>query len=123
MELNGALSNPADYRRGLDAMIETRRRLVSVGLAPTQLSGRTAKPRVGEVLETVKHVLREAGKPLRVSEIHAACERVLGRPVVYSTVKDCLREKRRMTPLFMKVRHGVYELIADPRSRGLVHRL
>jgi hypothetical protein len=47
-----------------------------------------------------------------VAEIHAACESALGRPVVYSTVKGCLREKRRGAPLFFRVGHGVYEGIA-----------
>ena len=57
---------------------------------------------------------------MRVCEIHKAVEQELGRPVVYSTVKDCLREKRRKIPLFERVAHGQYRLRIDvdpPDSR------
>jgi hypothetical protein len=105
-----ALSNPFSTDKGrLTRLIELRdEALTRASREPTPAP---IRPRVGEILQTVEAILLDAGKPLPVREIHAGCERVLGRPVVYSTVKDTLRDKRRPKPPFKRVSHGWYELI------------
>ncbi len=109
LELNGALSNPLATDK--NALIRLRELRAEPFVSDARSSSEPAVPRVGETLDTVKKVLLEAGKPLAVRAIHASCERVLGRPVVYSTVKDCLSDRRRRKPLFRRVRHGWYETI------------
>ncbi len=63
------------------------------------------------MLETVTLVLELADRPLRASEIHAAANTLLGRPLRWSSVKGTLSAytldgDRR----FNRIRHGVYEL-------------
>jgi hypothetical protein len=63
------------------------------------------------VLETFTLVLERADQPLRASEIHAAANTRLGRPLSWSSVKGILSAytlggDRR----FNRVRRGVYEL-------------
>jgi hypothetical protein len=65
------------------------------------------------VLATVTRVLELADGPLRVCEIHAAANKLLGCPLRCSSVKGILSAytlggDRR----FKRLRRGVYELIA-----------
>ncbi len=107
MELDGALSNPFATDKNL--LIRLGEMCAGALARDPRLPSRPIRPRVGQILETVKQVLGDASEPLPVHEIHASCERILGREVVYSTVKDCLGNKRRQDPVFKRVRHGWYE--------------
>lgn len=58
-------------------------------------------------------VLGEAGGELRMIEIHAAVEDLLGGAVSRSSVKNYLAKGcRRRRPLVERVGHGRYRLIA-----------
>ena len=63
------------------------------------------------MLKAVTLVLEPADRPLRVSEIRAAANELLGRPLCWSSVKGILSAytlggDRR----FNRIRRGVYEL-------------
>lgn len=110
MELNGALSNPPFKEEMLPKLLELKEMRLS-GKRPRRPKPRpTPTLRQGQIQETVKHVLEVASKPMHLREIHELVEQELGRPVVYSTLKDCLREKRRRVVLFDRVSPGVYKI-------------
>jgi hypothetical protein len=70
--------------------------------------------RFAEVGDAVVKVLGEAGCELRMIEIHAAVEDLLGEPVSRSSVKNYLaRGCRRRLPVFERVGRGRYRLIAS----------
>ena len=119
VELNGACSNPRFRDETLPRLRQISGKATSRRRKPVT---KVLKPRTGLVQETVKHVLLSAGKPLRVKEIHKRCEEVLGTPVNYSTVKDCLREKRRAQPLFDRVAHGTYQAHIELISYEMVRQ-
>jgi len=111
MELSGALSNPFTTDKGpLINIIELQRRLLE--RAPTSpRRPRPALSRPSPVLATVTLVLELAERPLRASEIHAAANTLLGRPLRWQSVKGILSAytlggDRR----FRRLRRGVYEL-------------
>jgi len=48
---------------------------------------------------------------MRIRDIHAACERELGRPIPSSTVKDSLSEHTNgLPPRFIRITRGFYGL-------------
>jgi hypothetical protein len=62
-----------------------------------------------EVGDAVVQVLTEAGNELRMMDIHAAVEDLLGEPVSSSSVKNYLtRGCKRPIPLFERVTRGRY---------------
>ena len=107
MELSGTLSNP----------------LLQVELAPPARISRSragdervhsAAPRARPahtVAARIVEVLQRAAGPMRIRDIHAACERELGRPIPSSTVKDSLSEHTNSpAPRFIRITHGFYGL-------------
>ncbi len=63
------------------------------------------------MLETVTRVVGEAGRPMRACEIHVAAERLVGVPMLWSSVKGTLSAySRGEAPRFRRVGRGVYEL-------------
>ncbi len=53
--------------------------------------------------------LELADHPLRLKEIHRACEEQLDRQVDYHTVKDCVHKHARGTgAILARVSHGIY---------------
>ena len=111
MELNGALSNP--LVRGKPLELGGLAVLKNKLLARESARGGTLRlpRRQGSVLAAVTRVLKLAGEPMMVSDIHGAVKRVLDDSVPLSTVKDALSVHtvggdRR----FRRVRHGIYEL-------------
>jgi len=109
MELNGALSNPRallELPRLNNLIADLRRRALASPRAPREAS--LGPP---PVLATVTIVLELAGVPLRVGEIHARSEQLLGRPVHRSSVKATLAEHAaRPDPRFTRVRRGCYSI-------------
>lgn len=64
--------------------------------------------------DAVVKVLGEAGCELRMIEVHAAVEDLLGEPVSRSSAKNSLaRGCRRRRPVFERVGRGRYRLIAS----------
>jgi hypothetical protein len=93
MGLLGTLSN-----------LEVQERLVRLATKLDRLAGSTAAPRptprdpkrrCGDVSKAVVEVLREFGGPLRMVEIHAVVEGLLGETVPRSTIKNCLANNSR----------------------------
>ena len=114
MELNGARSNPrlqVELPR-LGEILEVLRRKAVVTPRRPRMAPASAPP----VVSTLTQVLETAGKPMRACEIHAAAELLLGRPLLWTSVKGTLaanasgRDQR-----FRRIRRGVYE-IAECRS-------
>jgi hypothetical protein len=108
MELNGARSNP-------QAGVELSRlgALHDELLRKALVNPRKPRPvpvKVSPVLETVTIVLVQAGKPMRVREIHAAAEQLAGEPLLWKSVKAALSASViGERPRFRRVRHGVYK--------------
>lgn len=88
MELNGALSNPLESdKRSLVRVGEVARAIVQRG--PTKHPNRRDLPRgPGEIADAVRVVVSLANEPMRMVEIHAAAEVLLGRPISRSSVKQ-----------------------------------
>lgn len=106
MELNGALSNP--HKRLGWARIEK-----AIAGARTKQPRRGQKPeptaRAGATKRAVIRALELANHPLRLREIHHACEEQLDRPVSYATVKDCVHKHARgREAILVRVGHGSY---------------
>ena len=56
------------------------------------------------------NVLGEAGRPLRVREVHGAVEEVLGGPVPFSSVNEALSTHTAGDgACFRRVSYGTYE--------------
>ena len=113
MELNGALLNRAAKYRELgllrSKLLARRKRRVPEPVPP---------PRAGDIKAAVVQTLELSASPMRLRDVHRACENLLGREVLYTTVKDCVhKHSRGLSPKFSRVRHGLYE--ADPRLRHI----
>ena len=68
------------------------------------------------MLETVTLVLERAGKPMPAREIHATACELLGKPLLWKSVKAALSANvAGEHPRFQRVRHGVYQLARDVR--------
>jgi len=77
---------------------------------------RPVPAKASPVLETVTMVLKRAGKPMRVREIHAAACELAGKPLLWKSVKAALAGNvTGEHPRFRRVRHGVYQLARDVR--------
>jgi len=116
MELNGALSNP---RLRLEGSLERLLALRKPAARSVVERDVAAPPRPGRVARTVTEVLLRADAPMRAREVHRACEALLGGPVSWSTVKDCLSEHSSgVRPRFSRVDYGRYELLRRPQTTG-----
>jgi hypothetical protein len=61
------------------------------------------------VAATIHDVLQQAVTPMRLGDIHAACEAELGRSIPRSTVKDSLWEHSKSPhPRFTRIGNGLY---------------
>jgi len=108
MELSGALLNPR-LQVELPRLSRLRERL-----AQREAARRPTRPalrrRQGSVLDAVTTALERAGRPLRVRDVHAATEEVLGGPIPFSSVNEALSTHVKGDgALFRRVRYGVYE--------------
>lgn len=113
VELNGAFSNPFEKHKSplwkLFYLKQTvlgrpkrRRRPVTSQELP-----RTRVP----VTKTITQVLELANHhPMRVRDIHAACEELLGTKVAYRSIKGCLSENSLSGGRFVRVERGKYRL-------------
>ncbi len=111
MELIGALSNFSTQER-LEKLSAMLAKIEASGAAPRP-SRFAAKRRAGLLTRIIEQVLAEAEGPMRMHEIHAAAEELIGQPVPRSTVKNCLAnnckgEKAR----FVRLERGRYGALA-----------
>jgi len=84
-----------------------------------QLAGRDAasaparralRRRQGSVFEAATSVLKQAGQPLRVRDVHAGVEELLGGPIPFSSVNEALSTHAGGPDQpFRHLRYGVYE--------------
>jgi hypothetical protein len=107
MELSGALLNPR-LQVELPGLVRLR-----VLLAGRDTASRTPKRalrrRQGSVLDAVTTVLQQAGRPLRVRDIHVAAEALLCGPIPFSSVNEALSTHAGGDQRFRRLRYGVYE--------------
>lgn len=69
------------------------------------------KRRAGVLTDAIGEVLGDAREAMRMYEIHAAAEALLGQPVPRSTVKNCLANNcRGVRGRFERVARGRYGL-------------
>jgi hypothetical protein len=109
MELNGALSNP---RAGVDLfrLRDIQKRLLQKAAA-NPMKPRSTPARPSPVLETITRVLELENRPMRAREIHSAAEELLGRPLLWKSVKGTLfNYAQGRMPRFVRVGRGVYKL-------------
>ncbi len=107
MEDNGARSNP-QAQVELARLNELRGRLLEEA-ATHPLQPRSAPARARPVLETVTRVLEQADRPMRVCEIHASAQDLVGHTLRSTSVKAALSAGARGdAPRFERVRHGTY---------------
>jgi hypothetical protein len=70
---------------------------------------RALRRRQGSVLEAVTTVFERAGRPLRVRDVHAAVEALLGAPIPFSSVNEALSTHvSERGQRFRRLRYGVY---------------
>jgi hypothetical protein len=73
--------------------------------------------RRGWVLDAIVRVLAERQKPMRLKEIHAAVEALLGEPVRWASVKASLAGNiSGSSPRFIRVGRGKYGLASGTRE-------
>jgi hypothetical protein len=111
MVLVGALSNPdlQDLFQGLTSQRRRKqRRRQSTSTDGPSPDGRRS---FGSVRSAIVQVLTEAESDLRVREIWAEVERLLGEPVSRHSVKSYLHRRTYSSkPIFERVSHGRYRL-------------
>jgi hypothetical protein len=106
MELNGALSNP--FQR--DKVLQTARSVVTIlTRKPRRRKKKEIPQRAGDIKAAIIRALELSTDPMRLPQIHSACEEYLGRSVKYDTIKDCVhKHSRGQQPAFSRVSHGKY---------------
>ena len=108
MELNGALSN----RQGELEILKLSEFCWQIlsrdrpPRKPARVPPRQAIP----ISDTAEEVLRLAAEPMRVHDIHLACERLLGIEVSYRSLRNCLSHGSRPTGRFVRLGYGLYRL-------------
>src|SRR3989344_4560571 len=109
VELNGALSNPQVqvelwklYQLELNLLSRETRPVRKI--AEDRLQPRTRVP----VIQTITQVLQLVHpQPMRVKDIHEACERLLGTKMSYRSLKASLSAgSRGRKAKFVRVGHG-----------------
>jgi hypothetical protein len=117
MGLRGRLSNPSEtHKTLLNEVAESHfKSLMDAVLCqdrePLRPPGRAAdgRRRFGEVSEAVKTVLTQATEPMRIRDVHAAAEELLGGPVSFYSVADVLiKNSKGEAPLFERPTYGHY---------------
>ena len=107
----------------LPRLVALKEKVLSGSKCPREVAQKSVKPRPVPVLETVKHVLGSADKPMRAKEIQTTCEQLLAKPVSMPSIAHCLyRHSQGPNSLFVKVGRGLYEPRAELVPYGLQAR-
>jgi hypothetical protein len=88
---------------------------VSDGALAGSSNGQARRPagrrKFGEVSGAIMVVLSETASEMRLRDIHAEVERVLGGRVSFQSVADyLLKRSKGSRPLFIRSRYGHYQL-------------
>ena len=111
MEPGGAFSNPQVLLE-IPKLAALRHKLLEKApLRRKSAVDRRHLPRTYvPIAKTVTQVLGLANQPMSVKHIHAACEELLGRKVLYGSVKDWLSDNNK-TGRVTRVKQGSYVLV------------
>lgn len=111
MEVAGVLSNQ-DLQWRLRRVVKKLAVLRARGEVRERHSCRQRSRRPGWVTKAVVTVLAERDEPMRVKDIHAAVEALIGGPVAWSSVKQALCSNvSGPSPRFVRVARGRYVLV------------
>lgn len=111
MRLVGAYSN-LEIQDRLRRLAEKLDRLAASDAVPRPSARQDRILRPGLVLRAVGRVLAEAPGPMRVRDIHAAVEDLLGSTVAISSVNSCLSTNvKGDRPRFVRLGYGKYLLL------------
>ena len=108
VELNGALSNHSGALEIVE-LGEVCRQILDRdprSKEPTSVPARATIP----ISDLAEEVLRLAAEPMRVGDIHVACERLFGATVSYRSLRNCLSHGSRPTGRFVRLGYGLYRL-------------
>ena len=84
--------------------------------AANPMEPRSAPARPIPVLETITRVLERENRPMHAREIHSSAEELLGKPLLWKSVKGILfNYAQGETPRFLRVSRGLYKLTAEHR--------
>ena len=109
MALSGALWNLYNQGR-LPKLAALHKRLLE-RIPLTEMVGRPLRRRQGALLDAVTVILKRAGCPLRVREVHAAVEELYGERVPFSSVNEALSTHANVDGArFRRVRYGTYDM-------------
>ncbi len=103
----GTYSNTEALDRVGRLLPKLERLAAEAGPAPRPLP--LAK-REAATLTVVTEILAEATLPMRAVDIHSAVQAIRGKPVSWSTVKDCLASNARPGGRFVRIARGRYQL-------------
>lgn len=113
MGLLGCYSNPEIQGR-LRRLSEKLERLAASNAPPSPSARIDLRLRCGLVPKAITRVLSEAVEPMRVRDIHAEVEALLGEAVSLSAVKNWLaRHAGGDKALFVRLGRGRYRLIVS----------
>jgi hypothetical protein len=111
MGLLGCYSNPEIQER-LRQLSDKLDRLVASDAAPRPSVRQDRKLRGGIVPKAIERVLADAGKPMRVRDVHAEVEEFLGMSVPASSVKNWLaKQVQDRQSRVVRLERGRYRLI------------
>ncbi len=111
MGLLGCYLNPEVQGR-LRQLSEKLDRLAASYAAPRPSVRRDRKLRAGLVPKAIERVLAYAGRPMRVRDIHAEVEDLLGMSVPASSVKNWLaKQDQDHPPRVVRLGRGRYRLV------------
>lgn len=113
-DLLGALSS-AEVRDSLARLAKELAALRASGAAPRVITNpRQRRHRPGWVRDAVRRVLTDRGEPMRVTDIHAAVETLVGETVSLSSVNAVLSGNvSGVSPRFVRIARGRYVLRDD----------
>jgi hypothetical protein len=113
MGLLGCYSNPEIQGR-LRRLSEKLERLAASNAPPRPAARTDRRLRCGLVPGAIERVLSESVEPMRVRDVHAEVEELLGQTVSPSAVKNWLaRHAAGDKALFLRLGRGRYRLIAS----------
>jgi hypothetical protein len=115
-ELLAALA-AQEARSGLSYLAKKLAGLRASDAQPRAIMSRRQRPRrPGWVLDAVREVMADQAGPMRVAQVHAAVEALLGEAVSKDSVSWCLSAgAQRKERLFLRIARGRYVLARDAR--------
>ena len=110
MVLSGGLSNH-DFQTIIHSLTTGEGRQASRG-AKTNAGWPDGRRKFGTVSGAIKTALTRSDREMRMKDIHAEVERLLGGAVSFQSVADFLiKNSKGPKPLFEKPRYGHYRLL------------